>query len=250
MARPVIAADPAAAERRRARAVRERTVAFYPGVDGMASIYLRAPAAQALAAYRRVCDLAGSVRTPGGERTAGARRADTLIDLILNSLDVLHLPDRPDPASGPDRHHRCSSGGCGTDSGGGGGCGCGPGDASPSGASPGDPANNDGSGSIGGGGAAGGCTASAPGRSRPRWAAGPATVHVTVPWTTLAGVDDLPGQLAGYGPITAAYARELAADATRRRILTDPASGTVLDVGTTTYRPPAGLAAHVRARDR
>ena len=38
-------------------------------------------------------------------------------------------------------------------------------------------------------------------------------------------------------------------DSVWRRLLTDPASGTLLDYGTTTYRPPAGLDRHVRARD-
>ena len=37
-----------------------------------------------------------------------------------------------------------------------------------------------------------------------------ATVLVTVAATTLAGMDDKPGELAGYGPISAAMARELA----------------------------------------
>jgi hypothetical protein len=57
--------------------------------------------------------------------------------------------------------------------------------------------------------------------------------------------------LAGYGTITAGQARELAArdGATWHRILTDPASGIVLDYGRTTYAPPAGLADFVRARD-
>lgn len=55
--------------------------------------------------------------------------------------------------------------------------------------------------------------------------------------------------LAGYGPITAEVARALAAGGTWRRLVTDPVSGTVLDVGRTTYRPPADLARHVRARD-
>ena len=57
--------------------------------------------------------------------------------------------------------------------------------------------------------------------------------------------------LAGYGTITAGQARELAArdEATWHRILTDPASGIVLDYGRTTYAPPAGLADFVRARD-
>jgi len=37
-------------------------------------------------------------------------------------------------------------------------------------------------------------------------------------------------------------ARELATDATWRRLLHDPTSGELLDVGRTTYRPPAALA--------
>lgn len=38
-------------------------------------------------------------------------------------------------------------------------------------------------------------------------------------------------------------------DATWRRVLTDPDSGAVLDVGTARYRPGAVLGAHVAARD-
>jgi Domain of unknown function (DUF222) len=77
-----------------------------------------------------------------------------------------------------------------------------------------------------------------------------AQVQVTVAATTLLGLDDHPGDLAGYGPITAQAARQLAAEGTWRRILTDPLSGTVLDVGRTTYRPPKALADHIRTRDR
>lgn len=75
-------------------------------------------------------------------------------------------------------------------------------------------------------------------------------IDVTVPWDVLAGLSEGPGFLAGYGPIPAPVARELAADGTWRRILTDPPDGAVLDVGRTRYRPPAHLADHVRARDR
>ena len=42
----------------------------------------------------------------------------------------------------------------------------------------------------------------------------------------------------------------LAAGGTWRRLVTDPVSGVVIDVGRTRYRPPAGLADLVRARDR
>lgn len=77
-------------------------------------------------------------------------------------------------------------------------------------------------------------------------------IAVTVTATTLLGLNDQPGELAGYGPIDADTARQLAADPTGtwRRILTDPASGQVLDYGHTTYRPPQHLTDHIVARDR
>lgn len=65
----------------------------------------------------------------------------------------------------------------------------------------------------------------------------------------LMGLDEAPGELCGYGPIPAGLAREIAAEGTWRRLLTDPRSGTLLDYGRKTYRPPPGLANHVRARD-
>ncbi|MFC7405106.1 HNH endonuclease signature motif containing protein [Georgenia alba] len=60
------------------------------------------------------------------------------------------------------------------------------------------------------------------------------------------------GTLGGYGALNPAQTLALAAAAggTWRRLLTDPATGTILDVGRTRYRPPAGLAEHVRLRDR
>jgi hypothetical protein len=77
-----------------------------------------------------------------------------------------------------------------------------------------------------------------------------ATVNVTVPFSTLAGIGDEPGELTGYGPITAEAARRIAGDAVLRRILTDPATGALLDYGATRYAPPRHLAEHVIARDR
>ena len=50
-------------------------------------------------------------------------------------------------------------------------------------------------------------------------------------------------------PVPAVVARALAAGGTWRRLVTDPVSGTVVDVGRTRYRPPAALADLVRARD-
>src|ERR1041384_2072265 len=54
-------------------------------------------------------------------------------------------------------------------------------------------------------------------------------VNVVVPMTTLMGLNENPGEITGVGPITAEYARELAENATWRRMITDPA-GHVLEV--------------------
>jgi Domain of unknown function (DUF222) len=71
-----------------------------------------------------------------------------------------------------------------------------------------------------------------------------------VPATTLAGISEAPGILAGYGPVTAQVCRVLAAgDAVWHRVFCDPISGVVKDLDRKTYRPPASLARYVQARD-
>src|SRR4051812_24546633 len=74
-------------------------------------------------------------------------------------------------------------------------------------------------------------------------------VQVVVPSSTLLGTDDAPAWLPGVGAITAIEARSLAGepkpgcnqDLTWRRLLTDPATGTLLDVAENRYRPSAAL---------
>jgi len=72
-------------------------------------------------------------------------------------------------------------------------------------------------------------------------------LQVTAAAGTLLGLDDAPGELAGYGPIPAAMTRAIAADATWRRI-TDPATGTEIDTAwrkaPTTPPTPAGRPPH------
>ncbi|PZS30633.1 MAG: hypothetical protein DLM58_13555, partial [Pseudonocardiales bacterium] len=77
------------------------------------------------------------------------------------------------------------------------------------------------------------------------------TIHVSVALSTLLGLDEEPGELAGSGPIPATLARKLAADETGtwRRLVTDPL-GRLIDYGHTRYKPPKHLADHVIARDR
>jgi Domain of unknown function (DUF222) len=75
-------------------------------------------------------------------------------------------------------------------------------------------------------------------------------IQVTVAASTLLGLDEHPGELAGYGPIPAAMARQVAAEGTWRRLFTDPANGGLLDYGTTVYDPPKTLTDHVITRDQ
>ena len=77
-------------------------------------------------------------------------------------------------------------------------------------------------------------------------------VFVHVAATTLAGADQAPGELSGHGPIPAWLARHLAHQpgSVLRKVVTDPVTGTVTDVGRTRYRPPAAMAELVRIRDR
>jgi hypothetical protein len=77
-------------------------------------------------------------------------------------------------------------------------------------------------------------------------------VEVKVGLDTLLGLDDEPADLTGYGPITAHHARQLAArpGTLYRRLLTDPASGRVVKVDPTRYRPTADTHRLVVARDR
>ncbi len=84
----------------------------------------------------------------------------------------------------------------------------------------------------------------------PTWHGQRPHIQVTVAATTLLGLDETPAELAGYGPISADAARRIAASGTWRRLLTDPATGALLDYGHTTYRPPADLTRYLIARDQ
>ncbi len=69
-----------------------------------------------------------------------------------------------------------------------------------------------------------------------------ASVNITIPAMTLLNKSDRPATLDGYGPIPLETARALAADATVWfRVLTDPFTGTVLDVERRAYKVPADL---------
>ena len=90
--------------------------------------------------------------------------------------------------------------------------------------------------------------------------AGPEPVHrvgvieLTVPLTTLMGLQDLPGELACWGPLCADLARKTSEQMLSRekqrptvRFTVHDDEGTIVANGTTSRRPPAAMAATVRA---
>lgn len=194
--RAVLAADPAAADAREAKAVRQRCFDVdRQVVDGMGTFGGCAPIADVVAIDRRVRALADAAKTPGDGRSAAARRMDVVADLLLGRPTVAGSGSGLD--SGSDS--RFDSGQC---------------------------------------------------RST---RAGTWRVDVVVSAETLCGTDEVPAELAGYGPLTAGTARMLAGQpdsSVWRRIVTDPLSGIVTDCGTERYVPPPDLADLVRARDR
>jgi hypothetical protein len=73
---------------------------------------------------------------------------------------------------------------------------------------------------------------------------------VTIPASALAGASRLPAEIHGYGPTTIAAIHELADKNTFwRRIVTDPMTGAVLDIGRR-RRHTNALGEHIRTRDK
>jgi hypothetical protein len=74
--------------------------------------------------------------------------------------------------------------------------------------------------------------------------------RVTIPASALAGASRHPVEIHGYGPATVATIHELANENTFwRRVVTDPMTGTVLDVGRR-RRHTSPLGEHIRTRDK
>ncbi|MDX6230356.1 MAG: hypothetical protein QOI76_3746 [Frankiales bacterium] len=74
-------------------------------------------------------------------------------------------------------------------------------------------------------------------------------VQVTIDLPTLLHLREHPGELAGYGPIPAEIARELADDASWQRLVYEPVTGYLLDLGDELYEPGAAITVFRIARD-
>lgn len=79
----------------------------------------------------------------------------------------------------------------------------------------------------------------------PGWA----QVQVKLSAELLLGTSTEPAHLRGHGPIPTSMAVRIAADAQWQRIVYDPMTGVLLDVGTTRHDPPPALREYVLARD-
>jgi hypothetical protein len=228
--RVVLDLDPELAERSLADALAERAVTIRPDQDvpGMGRVGATVPAEGAItvaAGLDRLADTAISQPPPGlpaEGRTADNRRADALVGLLACALDALDA--NTDPDTGPD---------------------IGAGDVD------GMVAEAIRAATAPVGGAADGTAGTPAPRPARRTRHRSPRVQLTMSVETLLGVREHAAQLDGWGPITAAHARRLAVSegATWQRILTDPVSGSVLDVGRTRYTPTAAITDHVRTRD-
>jgi hypothetical protein len=89
------------------------------------------------------------------------------------------------------------------------------------------------------------------GRSHSRIGTGTVALHVDL--TTLVGLAENPGELAGYGPVISDIARQVAEQQQKTKwswSVTDPDTGQTIHTGVTRRRPTASQRRHVEARNR
>ena len=235
-------AHPIPLAERHAKVRPNRCVEVDPARDGMAWLHAYLPAAETMAIFHRVSDVAAAVQHPSDPRTLPELRADAFSALMLDdeahdafrracSTSGPHSPDAPLCEDAAGDGDRTAEGGAD--------------DSTADSADPADSSTQDTAAAASWGRAMSGPL------DRGRLLRGVrASVAVTVPVLTLLGLSESPGQLEGYGPIDAETARILAGHAPSfRRILTHPETGAVLSVGRDSYTVPADLKAAVRLRD-
>jgi hypothetical protein len=246
--RAVLAVDPQAARRRRKDTEKCARVDCWPEPYGTASLAgWHLPSAQALAADKRLCQIAAAWRKQGAAGETDLLRARAYLALLLGlpidtpPADLLSPADSPVPG-GPALEPAPSdttvrpagttpaAGSTVPD----------PGSTAPGSTGPASAARL-GAGEAGSPGNPGlrhGLRRAGPGSALPPLAG---TVNLTVPLTTLLGLDQAPGQAAGYGPLDADTARALACAAaghraTRWQITVTAPDGTALAHGTAARR--------------
>src|SRR5690625_3084342 len=214
-------------EEAHARAREDRRVWAQPGLDGMGTLGAELPIEDLAAVMTAIEAAAAAAKTtdPDDGRSMDNRRADALAAMGWTALATGHISASTEEAAR--------------------GCCCG---ALSTASTPAAAATTTAAAAAGAAGA--GAGAGGDGGLRLQNTRGkPVTVNVTVPYSTLIGIDEHPGELAGYGTITAHVARRIATAGTWRRILTYPVNGAPLDYGHTRYKPPPNLATFIALRD-
>jgi len=247
------AVDPGEDDEAHEDACAARAVRKYPREHGMTGIWALLPADHAAAVWAAVTTHAETGREPGDDRTADQRRADSLTDLATAYLDGTCPADLPGAGAG-----KAATGAKGADSA----------DSEDSarmptgtdsarmptgttGATGGEAGSVDRSADPpgGSGSSAGlpGCVLS--GGHRPPRVPSWCRVQVKVSADWLLGRSTEAPLLGGYGPVPGEVALRLLAEAGWQRIVYDPLTGALLDVGSTVHDPPAALCRFVLTRD-
>ncbi|MSW42439.1 MAG: DUF222 domain-containing protein [Actinobacteria bacterium] len=227
--------DPALVSERARRARRDLDVRVWHDDTGVSTLSARLLTEQALAVASAIEEVAhdGRHQTLNGPGviSAGERRAEALVALILRVPGEVVGPLGAHPAAGSDVHS-----GSGAES-------------PPSGVHvPGATVGVDSSLSVGAGLEAGEVE---PMSAVPRTPSlPPAHMVLVMDLPTLLALRDDPVAVLRAGNVPAEVARALAADATFRRAIVDPLTGQLLDYGRRTYAVPDPLRRFIELRDR
>ncbi|GAA2016025.1 hypothetical protein GCM10009818_31040 [Nakamurella flavida] len=258
----VIAVDPRGAAERHEAARRERGLLVQPGTDGMSTLKAYLAADGAVSIFQ-LADLLAThtVGFADDDRSIGARRVDALTDLAGQILThgQVDLADylTPDTTVAADTTVTADATGAAGAAGAADATGA-AGAADATGAGAGDhriadmPASTETIPSalpspVNGRAVTSGRVDQRATRRLSRQGRRP-HLQITLGLHTLAGLDDLPADLAGYGAITAGMARTIAASAaTLCTLLADPTTGAVTHAGTHHYRPRQDLRDHLTA---
>ncbi|MFB9317777.1 HNH endonuclease signature motif containing protein [Cryptosporangium minutisporangium] len=242
----VAKADPAGAEKRHRRARNGRRVDFHPLPDAMAELRAILPADDAARLRATIDQFAGRTRSGDDKRTIDQRRADALVALAEVGAVTAASVGAARPANSGASHATAGSASAAA--------GSASATAGSASATAGPASATAGLASA----AAGPADAAAGGSEEAARVAGlistvlagkravPPRIALTAPLSTVLGATNRPGDLTGYGPVPASIVRELAAQSSWEKWVTDP-GGVVTDLGRTTYRPTARLAALIRA---
>ena len=234
--RAVIAADPAAAKRRKDEALKGARVEACTSPSGTAVLAGRdLPPAEVLAADKHLSAMAGAMKKTGAEGTMDQLRARAYLHLLAGGTPATLLTPPPAGISIPGTSDGESTGAPGS-----GRAGRTPGDGEagdggPGDGGPGDGGPCDGTSGDGGPGGGGRGTGTAGQGTTETGAPGPAlpalrgTVNLTMPLAAWLGWSQCPGQVPGFGTLDAEDSRALAAMLAHDRAtkwcltLTDPA---------------------------